>query len=433
MNKSKNGKRKITNYYKFFTSLSIVIILIAIIVFLVFQLVSNLSKSDSDGLFVQTGNQEEKIVEEIPDITINIAAIGDAMCHSPNYKAAYNASTGEYDFSRFFTNISTYTSSADLTIGNLETTFAGKARGYSGYPTFNTPSTFGNALKDIGIDVLSTANNHSMDKGYNGVVSTLDTLDELSISHTGTYRSIEEQNQILVKDVNGIKIAFLAFTYGTNGMPIPSGKEYCINLIDKDLMKQQIDLAKAEEVDLICASMHWGVEYQRKQNAEQEDLATFLFENGVDIIFGSHPHVLQPMEKRTITLADGTTKDGFVIFSLGNFISNQNDEYTNDTVILNLQVTKHSDGTITIDEATYIPVYVYDKNSGGLDRYKLLDIRTSMADYEAGKGNISSSLYKTLSKRLEKITTTVGPEIKQETENTESIENNETLENNINS
>lgn len=158
-----------------------------------------------------------------------------------------------------------------------------------------------------------------MDKGSSGVISTLDALDEIGISHTGTYRSKEEQDTILIKEVNGIKIAFLSFTYGTNGIPIPEGKEYLVNLIDENLMLEQINLAKEAKVDIICVSMHWGIEYVQKQNAEQERLSKFLFENGVDIIIGNHPHVVEPMEKRNITLTDGTEKEVFVVYALRKF------------------------------------------------------------------------------------------------------------------
>lgn len=410
MKNSKRGKRKITNYYKFFASLVICILFIIIIGVLSFQFISNFSNSNQ---MASTSNNasSEPLVPEKQDITIQISAIGDAMCHSQNFKDAYNSSTGVYDFSHVFQNIASLTSSSDITIGNLETTFAGADRKYSGYPTFNTPSTFGNALKDIGVDILCTANNHSLDKSFTGLVSTLDSLDEIGLSHIGTYRSQEEQNTILVKDVNGIKIAFLAFTYGTNGIPVPSGKEYCINLIDKDLIKEQLDLAKAQNVDLICVNMHWGAEYQTKQNSTQEELADFLFANGVDIIFGSHPHVLQPMEKRTITLEDGSTKDGFVIYSLGNFVSGQVKENTKDTIVLTIQITKNKEDKISIDKVTYTPVYVNDKGTGKSQRFQLLDIRSSMADYEAGKGNINAATYNILKTRLEKIEKIVGPEI----------------------
>ncbi len=155
-----------------------------------------------------------------------------------------------------------------------------------------------------------------MDTREQGVISTLDALDELGISHTGTYRSKEEQEKVLVKEVNGIRIAFISFTYGTNGISIPKGKEYLVNLIDDNLILRQIELAKEQDVDIICASMHWGIEYSQKQNSEQERLANLLFQNGVDIIIGNHAHVVEPMEKRRITLDDGTEKDVFVVYAL---------------------------------------------------------------------------------------------------------------------
>ncbi len=356
-----------------------------------------------------TATQNNTVVEEKKSITIHLAAIGDAMCHSQNFKDAYQASTKNYDFSHVFTNIRQKVESADIAIGNLETTFAGEEKGYSGFPTFNTPDALGYALKDMGVDVLSTANNHSLDKGYSGIVRTLDVLDEAGISHMGTYRSLEEQNKILIKDVNGIKFAFLSFTYGTNGIPVPKGKEYCINLIDETLMKRQIDQATEEQVDVICVSMHWGDEYKIKQNKTQENLADFLFENGVDIILGSHPHVLEPMEKRTITLADGTTKDGFVIYSLGNFISAQKQENTRNTIILDLQITKNPEGKISIDKVEYTPLYVYDKGAGKPQRYKILDIRQTIANYENGTDtSIGATTYKTLKAELAKIESIMG-------------------------
>ena len=204
--------------------------------------------------------------------------------------------------------------------GNLETTFAGESnKGYTGYPMFNSPSELGVALKNIGLDVLSTANNHSMDRFEKGIISTLDALDEIGIAHTGTYRSEEERDTILVKEVNGIKIAFLSFTYGTNGIPVPSGKEYLVNLIDEDLMLEQINLAKEQDVDLICTSMHWGADYAQKQNSEQARLADLLIKNGVSIIIGNHAHVIEPMEMRKVTLENGTEREGFVVYALRKF------------------------------------------------------------------------------------------------------------------
>ena len=343
--------------------------------------------------------------EETPtDTTFTLTAIGDIMCHNTQYLDAYNDETGEYDFSYVFDDISLYTKTADICVGNLETTFAGEDVGYSSYPTFNTPDSLAYELKDIGVDVLSTAGNHALDKGFNGLSRTIDVLNNADISHLGTYKSKEEQDKTLIKYVKGIKIAFVNFTYGTNGIPIPSDKPYCVNLIDENLMKEQIDMAKQEDPDIIIACMHWGTEYKTTPNSTQEQLADFLFKNGIDIILGTHPHVLEPMEKRTVTLDDGTTKDGFVIYSLGNFIADQNAEYTRDSIILNIDITKHADGKVTIDNYEYIPIYMYKDTSKKKQKMKLLDINKNIYNYENYLDDtISQSLYNTLKNELGKI------------------------------
>ena len=377
--------------------------------FLIVLVISNISHAPKN---LQTSNHpsSESSVqqEEQKDTTISMAVVGDIMCHSPNYKDAYNASTKKYDFSTFFPQIKSYISNADIAVGNLETTFAGGNKAYSGYPTFNSPPQLAKDIQDLGIDVLTTSNNHSMDSGYNGLINTIDTLDDLGISHTGTFKSEEDKNKILIKDVNGVKIAFLSYTYGTNGIAIPKGKEYCINLIDKDLIKKQLESAKAQNPDVICVSMHWGTEYKLQPNTEQTNLADYLFENGADIILGSHPHVLEPMEKRTVTLSDGTKKDGFVIYSLGNFISAQKDKYTKDSIILNLKITKHSQGNITIDSYDYTPIYMQDNGANATNRYELVDLEKKIKDYENGDKSITATAYKTYVAELKNVKTALG-------------------------
>ena len=403
---NKQKKFKI-NYLKMIRSTAILIICICLIIIGIKKIGEKImDKSKS----VETISQQET---KPKDISINFVAIGDVMCHNTNYLGAYNSSTKTYDFMPAFVNVEKHIKKADIAIGNLETTFTGSEVGYSGYPTFNSPEELGIALKNIGVDILSTANNHSMDKGTKGVISTLDKLDKIEISHTGTNRSKEEQDKILVKDVNGIKIAFIAFTYGTNGIRIPEGKEYLVNLIDKDLIKEQIDLAKKQNPDIICASMHWGVEYSQKQSKYQEEMADFLFQNGVDIIIGNHAHVIEPMEKRAITLEDGTQKEVLVVYALGNFISGQIQEHTKSTVILDMNITKKGEtGKISIDSVDYVPVYCYDRGKGEQNRYILLDVREEMQGYEDGKGNISQYLYNILKKELANTEKVLGEPIK---------------------
>ena len=397
-------------------------ILVIILVIIICQIIFCISKKnnkeetneiqDSEIQKVEEADKEELQVKK-EDTNIKMAVIGDIMCHNTQYKDAYNPQTDIYDFSYVFSDIKHYINNADIAIGNLETTFAGKKRGYSNYPTFNTPEQLANNLKDMGIDVVSTANNHCMDKGFSGIVSTLKFLDEAGISHTGTNSTAEEQNNILVKNTNGVKIAFLSFTYGTNGINIPTDKDFAVNLIDENLITKQINLAKEQKPDLICVSMHWGIEYQKVQNAEQKRLADFLFKNGVDIILGSHPHVLQPMEKKKITLEDGTTKDGFVIYSLGNFMSGQTKENTRDSVILNIDIIKNGEtGKTTIKKVEYIPIYMYKSNTVNTKRYKILDIENSIANYENGQDKtIGQETYAILKKELNKINATMGEDI----------------------
>lgn len=344
--------------------------------------------------------------------TFTLTALGDIMCHNTQYLDAYQKETEEYDFSYVFEDIHYYTKTSDITIANLETTFAGAERGYRNYPTFNSPDSLAYSLKKIGVDVISTAGNHSLDMGYSGLCRTLDVLDKADISHLGTYRTAEEQEKLLIKYVKGVKIAFLNYTYGTNGISIPSGKEYCVNLIDQNLIKKQIELAKSQNVDIIVACMHWGTEYQTSANKEQKQLADYLFQNGVDIILGNHPHVLQPMEKRTITLTDGSTKDGFVVYALGNFIADQNAENTRNSVILNLTITKNESGKISIDRVNYIPIYMDKDTSKNRQKFKLLDLEKTIKDYEEGiNTTIPENSYQNLKMQLDKIKKILGEKI----------------------
>lgn len=359
---------------------------------------------------VLENNNEQSIKNK--STTFTMTALGDSLCHNTQYWDAYNKETGVYDFSYVYEDIMSYTKASDITIGSLETTFAGEDRGYSNYPTFNTPDSLAEALKNIGVDIISLAGNHALDYGYTGLCRTIDVLDNVGISHLGTYKTAEDQEKILVQNVKGLSIAFINYTYGTNGIPLPSGKDYCVNLIDKNLIKKQIEQAKSQNVDIIVACMHWGTEYRTTANSEQEELADFLFENGVDIILGNHPHVLEPMEKRIITLPDGTEKEVFVVYALGNFTADQRDEITRDSAILNLTITKNSDNKISIDKVNYVPIYMYKNSNASLHKFKILDIEKTIAAYDSGLNtSIGLTTYNNLKKQLDKIRSILGEEI----------------------
>lgn len=408
-NASQDDTKKITN-------ILIKVVLVLLVLFLivmVFNIIHNWVKyhsitkqyleaasnveENADGLDNTTQNPNE-------DTTFHLTAIGDIMCHNTQYMDAYNTDTGEYDFSYVFEDIEYYIKNSNITVANLETTFAGEDVGYSNYPRFNTPDALAYNLKKLGVDVVSTAGNHSLDYGFDGLSRTIDVLDKADIAHVGTYQTQEKRDTIVFKYVKGIKIAFLDYTYGTNGITIPSDKPYCINLIDKELIKKDIETAKSQEADIIVASVHWGTEYSTVPNDTQNELADFLFQNGVNIILGTHPHVLQKMEKRTVTLEDGTTQDGFIIYSLGNFISDQNADNTRTSIILDLQITKHTDESVTIDNVSYTPIYMYKDSSSTTKKMKLLDINKTLSLYEAGSDtSIGESMYTFLKGELTKI------------------------------
>jgi len=343
----------------------------------------------------------EEVQPEEPETfdSLKIIATGDIMCHNTQFKDAYK--NGVYDFGYVFEDIKDYIEGADLAIGNLETTFPGNGK-YSGYPQFNTPEGLITTLKEVGFDVLTTANNHCVDTGYAGVEGTLNTLDKEGILHTGTARSKEEQDTILITEVNGYKIAILAYTYGTNGIPIPKGKEFSVNLIDNDFIKEQLDKAKEQKPDLIIACMHWGQEYLKAPTKEQESEANFLFENGVDIIIGNHPHVLEPLEQRTIEY-EGKQKEVFVVYSLGNLMSGQTQAGTRTSILLSLDLKKSSKtGDIKIETIDCIPIYTY--TNPNYKNYKIMDIIKRLKAYDDGDKSISSTYVQTFRSELDRVT-----------------------------
>lgn len=290
---------------------------------------------------------------------VTLTAVGDVMVHRAQMLRAYDSETDTFDFDKAFAYMGDTLSAADYTIGNLETTIAGRNNGvnpvfhgYSDYPQFNSPESLVDALKNSGVDFLGTANNHSIDSKAKGIVATLDYLDKMGIPHTGTARSEEEQEKLCIVEINEIKFGICAFTYATNGLPIPSDQPYLVNTLNEykedkmEAMCQQVrDLRKAG-ADFVLVLAHWGVEYKTVPSSYQEKLADRLFNAGADVIFGSHPHVVQPMEIRRLANADGSTRIGVCIYSLGNFISSQTNKAGPDKdlgLMMNVSFYKNKD------------------------------------------------------------------------------------------
>ncbi|WP_317855072.1 CapA family protein [Chakrabartyella piscis] len=299
---------------------------------------------------ITTGEQTPLVRE------VSFAVVGDIMVHSYQYNEAYDWETGTYDFSHNFQDMKEYFTGYDFVLGNLETTFGGYA---ADYPMFSTPDEFMETLVDAGFNVLSTANNHSMDAGAAGVVRTLDVLDAAGMDHFGTYRSEEEQNEILIIEKNGLEVAFLSYTYGTNGLPVP--EDYLVNVMNETTMVEQIRQAE-EMADLVVMMPHMGNEYESAPREIHKAWIDLMIESGADIIFASHPHVLQPMEYRQIEQPNGEITDGFVIYSLGNFISSQTDPPRNASIVLYLTVEQVGTDLPTVKEVEFMPIWTQFQN-----------------------------------------------------------------------
>lgn len=323
---------------------------------------------------------ERQVPRPVPPVErITIAAVGDLMAHMPQVTSA--SVTGGYDFTPCFAFVEPEISSADLAIGNLETTLAGADRGFSGYPTFNTPDEFAQAAAGAGFDVLTTANNHVLDRGPSGVERTLDILDGLGVRHTGSARTASEAERILVEEVRGVTVAVLAYTYGMNGFTAPADKPWMVNVIDEKAMADAVRSARPL-ADIVIVSIHNGVEYRRQPSERQRALEEAMIEAGADVVLGSHPHVIQPMETLEVTGEDGAQRTGFIIHSLGNFVSNQRERYRNTGLVLRLGFEKDlEEGVTTLSWVEYVPVWVDDTDDSGRE-HRVLPIRAALDDPE---------------------------------------------------
>lgn len=319
----------------------------------------------------------EKPVE--PEIkSAKILSVGDIMFHMPQVKASY-LGNGNYDFRDDFKYVKKYIDNADISIANFETVTAGNDKKFSGFPQFNSPKETLFALKETGFDIISTANNHSLDQGKEGVINTIKYAKEYGLKNVGTYE--KPQTEYLIQEKNGIKLGFLAYTYGLNGLDFYLSEEelgYMINLIDEEKIKSDIESIK-EEVDLVVASVHWGNEYEREPNDSQIDLGHKMVEWGANIVLGSHPHVLQRSE---IIKNDG--KDNFIIYSQGNFFSNQRGDtmgntFTEDGVMVEIDIEKDITNDKTfIKNIEFLPTWIDKYNKDGKDVYRILPTKDAL-------------------------------------------------------
>lgn len=348
-------------------------------------------------------------VEEKPTFeTATLTAVGDITIDEGLLHSA-EQTDGTYDFTSAFLNVAGLLAAADLTVGNLELTFSGEPYGKTGC---SAPSSLANTLKTLGFDILQTANSKSLDGGMSGLSSTISTVRSSGMFPLGTYASQAERDSsgdVLVMEVGSIRIAFLAFTKGFDGMSIPSGSDYCANVlytdydtkyseVDTDAIGQAVAAAKAQSPDVIIAMVHWGSEFNTAVSETQAAIATLMFENGVDVILGSHSHLVGSMEQKIVTRTDGTEKEVLLCNSLGNFLSSETRDNAQESLVLNLEFSKNSlTGETTISGVNYIPVYLAGSEETASGRFEILDVYQSLSLYDSAYlDRVSDAVYEKL-------------------------------------
>lgn len=294
--------------------------------------------------------------------------VGDAMQHQGQLDAALEAGKGKYyDYSDCFRYIAPEITEADYAVCNLEVPLGGGSD-YSGFPCFSAPDSYAKALKDAGFDMFLTANNHCLDRRDKGARRTLEALDSLGVDHTGTFHdAADRENKVpFIKDINGIKVGFLNYTYGTNGIEPSAGVE--VALIDKPKMAEEIEKTRAAGAEILVVAIHWGVEYVLLQNKNQEDLARFLVDKGADLIIGGHPHVIQPMK---VVHNDAEDKDVLIVYSLGNFISNMKTADTRGGALVRARIERDEKGKAKFVKADY-DTFLSAKPTGAGSNYMVI-------------------------------------------------------------
>lgn len=322
---------------------------------------------------------KEKTKEEIKESKVSLVMVGDALLHGSVYNDAYV--NGKYDFTKQLELIKPIIKNYDLAFYNQETVLGGTELGLSDYPTFNSPKEFGDNMLDMGFNIVNLATNHTIDRGEKAIISSCDYWNSKkeTVLFAGSYCSKEESEEIKIKEKNGIKYTMLSYTYGTNGIPVPEGKEYLVNLYSDEKAKEDIEKVR-DKVDLLLVSMHWGTEYRTEPTEEQKREAKYLSDLGVDIIIGTHPHIIEPIEYIDDTL---------VIYSLGNFISAQSKDGDYNTLVELMssvdikKTTKNGKSTITLENLNNELLYNYYQTGGKWYNFKVVPFSQMNESYNS--------------------------------------------------
>lgn len=364
----------------------IVPVVLAVLVICGFAVSGHITKNmDSEMPTAQTTSEVTTQATTNAVSSVSLVAVGDNLIHNTLISAG-EQEDGSLDYSSFYENIKNDISSADIAVINQETILGGSEFEYTGYPVFNSPWEIGTAAIDAGFDIFTCATNHSLDKGYAGIEQECAFFDQHpEVVHVGTNDSEEDYNSIIYYEKNSIRFAILNYTYGTNGIPIPESSPWCVNMMDKEKITSDVNAAK-QNADVIIVFPHWGTENSTSVSDYQREYVQLFSDLGVDIVIGTHPHVLQPVEW---VENETTGKKMLVYYSLGNFISHQTSLNQLCGGMAEIKIEKKN-GEISITSAKLVPVVCWYKSSGDkyeFSVYKLSDYTDSIADSHAQRSN----------------------------------------------
>ncbi len=367
----------------------IIPIAVAVVVICTLAICGHISKnSNSTEPVIESSSETEGLTESTTESVVSkvtLVAVGDNLIHNTLIDAGIQ-DDGTLDYSSFYSNIKNDISDADIAVINQETVLGGAEFEYTGYPCFNTPWEVGDAAIDAGFDIFTCATNHSLDVGYSGIEAECDFFSAHNdVLHVGTNTSEEAYNTVSYYTKNNIKFAILNYTYGTNGISLPSGKEWCVDMMDEEKITADIKEAK-QNADVVIVFPHWGTENSSEVSSYQTEYTELFSDLGVDIVIGCHPHVLQDVEW---VKNEETGKKMLVYYSLGNFISHQVNLEQLCGGMAKITITKEND-EISIDSAELVPVVCwYTHLSSGkyeFSVYKLSDYTDSLASSHVQSG-----------------------------------------------
>lgn len=376
------------------TLLSILLLLIVVVSFLTIRAVNGnmnqLSEVELDDMELDQDDEAEEALYKGPPVA-TIAFVGDISVSADQVAAATQAD-GTYDFTLPMSDVKDYLENAAYAVGNFETNMV-EGLAYGGEPYYNAPVELAGSLRALGFRLMSTANTYALNNGIEGVISTKNNLIGAKLRSVGTYLSQQERDEnggAYIRNIHKIRFAFLSYTKGTDSVTMPQGCEYALNTLYSDYadywtdlkssqIRKDVQAARDAGAEVIIALVHWGSEYGRTLREPQKEAAELLLDSGVDVIIGTHSHLVGEMGFQEVEQADGTLKNCFVAYGLGDFYTDPAQENGQQSAILNLEFSRENDGSVSITKAEYVPIYMYISETGGKRQFMVLDVYKNLA------------------------------------------------------